>query len=206
MPRIIAGQLKGRPIPGSVGRGTRPTSDRVREAIFSRLNGWDAIAGAGVLDLFAGTGALGLESLSRGAASALLVEAHAPSARQLERSVRELGLRERASVRAARAEQVVRELAGGPQRFDLVFLDPPYEFGTEQLEGLLVELGPALASEALVVVERSSRTPQPAWPAGWVDDGTKSYGETVVHYGGPAAPDPEASHAEAPDPEAPDLQ
>ena len=216
MPRIIAGALGGRTIPGPPGKGTRPTSDRVREALFSRLDGWDALAGARVLDLYAGTGALAFESLSRGAAHALLVELHAPSARSLGAAARELGLADRSTVRAGRAETVAgqlaaeavagagavssapseaaasgeavssRDAAGSREPWTLVFLDPPYDVPTETLEALLVTLRPALADDALVVIERSSRTRPITWPEGWADDGTKSYGETVLHYGGPA--------------------
>lgn len=202
MPRIIAGELGGRPIPGSAGKGTRPTTDRVREALFSRLAGWDAIDGARVLDLYAGTGALAFEALSRGARSALLVEAHGASAQQLRRSAKALGLEDRTEVRAARAETVVDDLPAARvdsddvpygragtdagAGWDLVFIDPPYEVATEAVESLLVTLLPALAPEAVVVVERSSRTRPISWPGGYADDGTKSYGETALQYGGPA--------------------
>ncbi|GAB4095886.1 16S rRNA (guanine(966)-N(2))-methyltransferase RsmD [Brachybacterium horti] len=189
MPRIVSGSLGGRTIPGIVSKGTRPTSDRVREALFSRLDGWDALAGARVLDLYAGTGALAFESLSRGAAHALLVELHAPSARSLGAAARELGLADRCTVRAGRAETVAAQLAaeaGSREPWTLVFLDPPYDAPTDTLETLLVTLRPALADDALVVIERSSRTRPITWPEGWADDGTKSYGETVLQYGGPA--------------------
>lgn len=202
MPRIIAGELGGRPIPGHAGKGTRPTTDRVREALFSRLAGWDAIGGARVLDLYAGTGALAFEALSRGASAALLVEAHGASAQQLRRSAKALGLEDRAEVRAARAESVVDDLPAArvdgddvPDGWagtdagvgwDLVFIDPPYEVATEAVESLLVALLPSLAPEAVVVVERSSRTRPISWPDGYADDGTKSYGETALQYGGPA--------------------
>lgn len=190
MPRIIAGSLGGRTIPGPAGKGTRPTSDRVREALFSRLEGWDAVAGAQVLDLYAGTGALAFEALSRGAADALLVEAHAATARRLRETAAQLGLAQRCEVRAGKAEQAAAQLAaaaeaGGPTA-SLVFLDPPYELPTEALEQLLVTLRPALREDALVVIERSSRSRPLAWPEGWTDDGTKSYGETVLQYGGPS--------------------
>lgn len=191
MPRIIAGTLGGRQIPGPPTNATRPTSDRVREAIFSRLQGWDAIEDARVLDLFAGTGALAFEALSRGAHSAVLVEAHGRTAGQITRTADELGLAERAQVRTGRAETVVPALAAAHgdegARFDLVLIDPPYDVPSSAVEELLVALAPALAPEALVVVERSSRTEPIAWPEGWGDDGTKTYGETVVQYGGPAA-------------------
>ncbi len=189
MPRIIAGALGGRTIPGPPGKGTRPTSDRVREALFSRLEGWDAVAGARVLDLYAGTGALALEALSRGAEHALLVEVHPATARQLRRTAAELGLADRVDVRAGKAASVAAQLAtDGAARAagaTLVFLDPPYDVTTEALEELLLTLRPALAEDALVVVERSSRSRPLVWPEGWGDDGTKTYGETVLQFGGP---------------------
>ena len=183
MPRIIAGALGGRTIPGPPGKGTRPTSDRVREALFSRLDGWDAVAGARVLDLYAGTGALALEALSRGAEHAVLVEVHAPTARQLRRTAGELGLAAQVEVRPGKAATVAAGLAGHDAT--LVFLDPPYDVATEDLEALLLTLRRALTDDALVVLERSSRSRPLVWPEGWADDGTKSYGETVLQFGGP---------------------
>ena len=142
-PRIISGTLGGRTIPGPPGKGTRPTSDRVREALFSRLDGWDALAGARVLDLYAGTGALALESLSRGAAHAVLVEVHGPTARQLRRTVADLGLSDRVDVRAGKARAVAAGLAG--HGATLVFLDPPYDVSTDELEQLTDTVAAAVA-------------------------------------------------------------
>jgi 16S rRNA (guanine966-N2)-methyltransferase len=137
-----------------------------------------------VLDLYAGTGALALESLSRGAAHAVLVEIHGPTARQLRRTAAELGLSRRVDVRSGKAAAAVAGLAG--HRASLVFLDPPYDVSTEELEQLLLALRPALTDDALVVIERSSRSRPVSWPEGWADDGTKTYGETVLQFGGPA--------------------
>lgn len=184
MPRIIAGALGGRTIPGPPGKGTRPTSDKVREALFSRLEGWDALVGARVLDLFAGTGALAFEALSRGADHALLVEVHGPTAQQLRRTAAELDLTGRCEIRTGKAATAAAQLSGGDHT--LVFLDPPYDMGTEALEKLLIALRPALTDDALVVVERSARSRPVAWPEGWADDGTKSYGDTALQFGGPA--------------------
>src|SRR5699024_12747247 len=103
MPRIVAGRLGGRTIPGPPGKGTRPTSDKVREALFNRLEGWDVLAGARALDLYAGTGALAFEALSRGAEHALLVEPHGPTVAQLRRPARDLGLSDCAAIRARQA-------------------------------------------------------------------------------------------------------
>lgn len=184
MPRIIAGALGGRTIPGPPGKGTRPTSDKVREALFSRLEGWDALTGARVLDLFAGTGALAFEALSRGASHALLVELHGPTAQQLRRTAADLGLADRCEIRTGKAAPVAAQLAGGEHT--LVFLDPPYDVSTEALEKLLLTLRPGLTDDALVVIERSARSRPVTWPEGWADDGAKSYGDTVLQFGGPA--------------------
>lgn len=188
MPRIISGELGGRTVPSPPGSGTRPTSDRVREAVFSRLQGWDAIAGRRVLDAYAGTGALSFEALSRGATSAVLVESHARTADRTSRAARELGLAERTEVRTGRAETVLPQLAErtvAAERFGLVFLDPPYDVPTERVEALIAALLPALTEDAVLVVERSSRTPAPTWPEGFADDGDRTYGETRIHFGGP---------------------
>lgn len=192
MPRIIAGALGGRTVPGPPGSRTRPTSDRVREAVFSRLQGWEALAGRRVLDLYAGTGALAFEALSRGAESAVLVEAHARTAQQITRTAGDLGLAGRADVRCAQVETVVPRLvdevlAAGATAFGLVLIDPPYDVPTPRIEQLVVTLAPALSEDAVVVIERSSRTDPPRWPAGFADDGDRTYGETRIHYGGPLA-------------------
>lgn len=188
MPRIVSGSLGGRTIPGPPGKGTRPTTDKVREALFNRLEGWDALVEARVLDLFAGTGGLAFEALSRGAEHALLVELHGPTLKQLRRTAADLGLTERTDIRSGRAATVASQLAALPDGYSatLVFLDPPYDVTTEALEQLLLTLRPALADDAVVVIERSSRTRPVDWPAGWADDGSKSYGETSLQFGGPA--------------------
>lgn len=192
MPRIIAGELGGRTVPGPPTSATRPTSDRVREAVFSRLQGWDAIAERRVLDLYAGTGALAFEALSRGAHEAVLVEAHARTAARIARTAQDLGLAGRVRVQSARAEAAAAVLAAavgrGEEPFGLVLIDPPYDVPTAALEELLVALRPALAGDAVVVIERSIRTAPLVWPEGWGDDGTKAYGETAVQYGGPLGP------------------
>ncbi|MDN6302198.1 MAG: 23S rRNA (adenine(2030)-N(6))-methyltransferase RlmJ, partial [Brachybacterium sp.] len=173
MPRIVAGQLGGRTIPGPPGKGTRPTSDKVREALFNRLEGWDALAGARVLDLYAGTGALAFEALSRGAEHALLAELHGPTAKQLRRTASELGLDGRVEIRAGKAASVAGQLATQhaaqttAPAATLVFLDPPYDVPTEALEQMLLTLRTALDDDALDVIERSSRTRLLEWPEGW---------------------------------------
>lgn len=165
--RVVAGTARGRRLDAPEGRETRPTTDRVREAVFNALGSLDALAGARVLDLFAGSGALGIEALSRGAAHATFVErdraARAVIAANLERT----GLAERATVVAGEAE---RWLAGDPGAFDLALLDPPYAF--DGWEALLA----ALPAET-AVVESDREVPL---PAGWEVVRSKRYGTTLV--------------------------
>lgn len=156
--RIVGGTLGGRRFPGPPSDVTRPTSERVREALASALVSRDAIAGARVLDLFAGTGALAFEALSRGADRAVLVEKDRRVARALTQSVEALGLEDRAVVvQATLAEslppRVVREAP-----FDLVFMDPPYAAMSRALP-LLASLSEHLSERALVVLEYPTATP-----------------------------------------------
>ncbi|HZD38508.1 MAG TPA: 16S rRNA (guanine(966)-N(2))-methyltransferase RsmD [Actinomycetes bacterium] len=176
--RVVAGSLKGRRLRVVRGGATRPTSDRVREALFSILG--DRVVGARVLDLFAGTGALAIEALSRGAASAVLVE-QAPQAIAVIRSNLEaLDLQRVATVRRTRAETYLRTQRDGP--FDLALLDPPYAIGVGMLAGLLgaLERG-ALAPGAVVAVEAAARSEAPPWPAGLAPTEPRRYGDTALH-------------------------
>ena len=181
MTRIIAGTAGGRRLLTPPGSGTRPTSDRVREAVFGRLEHLDALTGGHVVDLYAGSGALGLEAVSRGADSALLVESDRKAAATIDKNVRHLGLAG-VQVRAGTVESVV----GAPlaPRADLVFIDPPYAVGEEVLADVLaslVEHG-SLAVDAVLVVERSSRSAEPVWPAGVELIGPRRYGETTCWF------------------------
>jgi len=182
MTRIIAGAA-GRVTLAVPKSGTRPTSDRVREALFSALEARDAIAGARVLDLYAGSGALALEAASRGAASAVLVERNAAAARIAQANA---GVVAKAFGRADAPAVVVRQsavlpfLAAAAGPFDLVFSDPPYELSDDDLAADLAALVPLLADDALVVVERSTRSPEPVWPEGLAPEKPKKYGETTV--------------------------
>lgn len=181
MTRIIAGTARGRQLRAPEGRDTRPTSDRVREALFSRLQHQGWLDGTRVLDLYAGSGALGLEAVSRGAAGAVLVEHDAATARMVRRNVEATGL---SGVRVV-ADRVERALARPPEEpFDLVFLDPPYALADEVLDRALALLvdGGWLADPAAVVVERGRRSPEPAWPQGLESDGDRSYGTTHLYF------------------------
>ncbi len=168
--------------------GTRPTSDRVRESLFSALESSDAVRGAAVLDLYAGSGALGLEALSRGAASADLVE-KAPRAasvaqRNAGRVVTAIGTDAVARIHRVAADTFLRA-APGP--FDLVFLDPPYDLGEAELTSTLDLLVPLLSEDATVVVERASRSPEPAMPEGLITARSKKYGDTTLWWAQPSA-------------------
>ena len=184
MTRIISGLAGGRRIHTPPGSGTRPTSDRVREALFSRLEHLDLVHHGKVLDLYAGSGALGLEAASRGATSVLLVESDWAAVAVVRKNIADLGL---AGV-SLRADTVERALLAGPTsdegRFDLVLADPPYEV-TEQVLGdvlaLLVTRG-WLSDDAVLVVERSARSPEPRWPQGLDGVGERRYGETKMWF------------------------
>ena len=176
MPRVIAGAAKGRRL-AVPPRGTRPTSDRAREGLFNTLATLLDLAGARVLDLYAGSGAVGLEALSRGAHAAVLVEA--------DRGAAAIARRNAEGVNLSGATVIVRPvaayLAGDPEPFDLVFADPPYATPVDDdLAALAVGW---LAAGAVVVVERSARDVPPAWPGGIETLFTRRYGETALWYG-----------------------
>jgi len=169
--------------------GTRPTSDRVREAIFSALDARGVLPGARVLDLYAGSGALGLEAASRGAAHVTLVDRATGAHRVTNDNAARV---RRAAPRGAAPDlvvssQPVQSFLGGASRapeaaWDVVFLDPPYDLGGLELVHNLEALAPLLAEDAVVVVERSARDAAPEWPDGLELDRRKDYGETAVYY------------------------
>ncbi|ATL30766.1 16S rRNA (guanine(966)-N(2))-methyltransferase RsmD [Streptomyces formicae] len=184
MTRVIAGTAGGRRLAVPPGNGTRPTSDRAREGLFST---WQALHGtldgARVLDLYAGSGAVGLEALSRGAGHTLLVEADARAARTIRENVRAVGL-PGAEVRAGKAAQIVR--SGTPTTpYDLVFLDPPYAVSDDDLREILLTLRSEswLTDDALVTVERSTRGGEFGWPEGFEPLRSRRYGEGTFWYG-----------------------
>ncbi|MEU1476484.1 16S rRNA (guanine(966)-N(2))-methyltransferase RsmD [Streptomyces sp. NPDC001668] len=189
MTRVIAGRAGGRRLAVPPGNGTRPTSDRAREGLFST---WQSLLGGPlqgerVLDLYAGSGAVGLEALSRGASHTLLVEADARAARTIRENVKNLGL-PGAEVRAGKAEQIVQQPAPA-QPYDLVFLDPPYRVTDHDLREILLTLRTEhwLAPEALVTVERSTRGGEFKWPPGFDAVKARRYGEGTFWYGRAAA-------------------
>jgi 16S rRNA (guanine966-N2)-methyltransferase len=183
MTRIVAGSASGRRLRTRSGIATRPTSERVREAMFSSVGSiLGSVTGLGVLDLYAGSGALGLEAMSRGAGHATLVEASRRAADLIRRNAAELGL-PMVTVLATRVERLIsRPPVDGP--FDLVLADPPYNLQNHDIEllsGQLLRYG-WLSRGCLLVFERSRRHAEPVWPAGLVSIRNRSYGQTVLWY------------------------
>jgi len=184
MTRVIAGSARGRRLAVPPGAHTRPTSDRAREGLFSTLESLrGSLAGARVLDLYSGSGAVGLESLSRGAAQALLVEADQAAVKTILANVRTLSL-PGAEVRSGQVEKIVTGAA--PSRpFDVLFLDPPYALGDDEVREILITLaaGGWLADGALATVERGTRGGEFGWPEGFSALRERRYGEATLWYG-----------------------
>lgn len=167
---------------GGAGSGTRPTTDRVREALFNVLCARLELTDAVVLDLYAGSGALGLEALSRGAASAVFVESDRRAAAVIADNVAALG----ATGAVVRCGTVASVVATGPDRpVDLVFADPPYEVPSAEVEQMLAALvrGGWVGAGAVAVIERPISATPLAWPAGWVPDRDRRYGDTRLEFG-----------------------
>ena len=177
--RIVAGSAGGRTL-RVPGRGTRPTSERVREALFSRLDHLGVVSGATVLDLYAGSGALGLEAASRGARRVVAVEAGREAARACRRNADDLGLGAAVQVVPTRVEAF---LSGAPaQQFDLVLLDPPYDLAEAELASVLGSLAGWLLPGAVVVVERSRRSAEPSWTESLTGATVRLYGDTALWF------------------------
>lgn len=173
--RIVAGAAKGRRL-AVPPQGVRPTPDRVREALFSSLAG--SIVDADVLDLFAGSGALGLEALSRGARHVTFVEQDAKTATILRRNIDTVAL----AGATQHTQSAARFLASNStRRFDVAFLDAPYDVPTSDIEQYLDQLDAHLAAGAIVVVERARRQDPPRFPEGFGDVSVKRYGNVVLY-------------------------
>lgn len=183
MTRIVAGVAGGRRIDVPAGRDTRPTSDRAREALFSTLGSLlGELAGLRVLDLYAGSGAVGLEALSRGAAHACLVEASPRAVRTIRANVDRLGL----TGAELRGEPVARVLTSRPDApYDILFADPPYAEPAPVVAGVTQSalVGGWLRPGAVAVVERASRDPEWRWPEGFEAVRHRRYGEGTLWYG-----------------------
>jgi 16S rRNA (guanine966-N2)-methyltransferase len=187
MTRIIGGSAGGRRVRTPGGDATRPTSDRVREALFSALEAaLGSLAGRSFLDLYAGSGAVGLEARSRGAGVVTLVEQDRRTAALIRQNAETLGF---TGVEVL-ASAVSRVLAQPPRApYDVVFLDPPYALPGRDVSRALAALhaNDWLGRDALVVVERSTRSEDVEWPDGLSGDRSKRYGETTLWYGHAAA-------------------
>ncbi|MDX6255936.1 MAG: rRNA (guanine966-N2)-methyltransferase [Frankiales bacterium] len=189
--RIIAGRARGRRLTTPAGHDTRPTADRAREALFSSLEsltgGWQ---GRRLLDLYAGSGAVGLEALSRGAQAALMVEDNPKVAAVIRRNVADLAL----SGAEVVVEPVERHVRIAPHLpYDVLFADPPYALSASELRAVLTDAvdNGFLAQGAIVVVERSSRDTPWLWPPGIEPGRERRYGEATLWYGYAAAQAPE---------------
>jgi len=185
--RVIAGKAGGVPLKAPPS-GTRPTTDRVREAVFSALADWAGQGGApadrqldglALLDLYAGSGAVAIEALSRGAARAVAVDASPAAVRTMQANAKATDV----PLGVVRASVDAYLSSGATERFDVVWLDPPYELDDEALDDVIARVADAsLACDGLVAVERSARGRAPVWPPRLARTWSRRYGETVVHF------------------------
>ncbi len=177
MVRIVAGSAKGRvlKVPSS---GTRPTSEKVREALFSRLEHRGFVVGCAVVDLYAGSGAFGLEAASRGAGHVECIEKAPAAARVIVENAKSCGLD--VTVRRERARSWVSRPAA--RAYDLAFLDPPYATGEDELAEVLEGLEAHLAEDGAVLVERDRRSPEPRWPARMECSEERTWGDTRIWF------------------------
>lgn len=187
MPRIIAGTHGGRTIASPPSNKTRPTSDKIREAIFSKLSGWQVLTGAKVLDLYAGTGALGFEALSRGAATLTAIEAHRATSQKIVENSRSLNFKQpvlilNQKITPQSCQSLAHNLKTEPA--NLLFADPPYELSSQELAQILKVLAEngALADESTLVIERSSKSSALELPAEFLFESEQSFGDTSVYY------------------------
>ena len=174
--RVVAGTARGLRLVAPPGRDTRPTLDRVRQAVFNSLESLGAVGDAVVVDLFAGSGALGIEALSRGARRCEFVEHDAATAKVIDRNLATTGLADRAAVHRSDATRWIDRAVADGTRADLVLLDPPYAFDDETWRSLLDAVA-MLAPGGVVVVESDRRI---AVPAGWDALSAKKYGGTLI--------------------------
>lgn len=182
MSRVIAGAAAGRPLQSVPGTGTRPTTDRTKEALFSWLSARDWTSGTRVLDLYAGTGALGCEAASRGAADVVLVERHHRAVQACRANAALVNEALGADVVSVRAAAVEQALAAGGEPVDLILADPPYPESGEAFDAVLAAAAARLTPGGLLVLERSARDPAPAVPAGLEEVERRTYGETALYF------------------------
>lgn len=179
MTRIIAG-VAGSLVLAVPGAGTRPTSDRVRESLFGALEAADVLDGATVLDLYAGSGALGLEAISRGAVVADLVEKSAAAAAVTERNARAIARAVPGATVHVHRSSADGFLRGAGRTYDVIFVDPPYDVDEDELGATLAAAAGVASDDALIVVERAARSPESHSPEGFETRRSKRYGDTVL--------------------------
>ena len=176
--RIIAGVYGGRRLHAPKGAAIRPTSERVREAVFSIIG--PAVAGADVLDLFAGTGAMGLEAVSRGASRAVFVDQTLHAVRLIHSNIELCKVADRVRVIHGSVNQAIRRLADQGEIFDLIFLDPPY--GKSFIQKTLLSLGDLGRSGTVAVAEHCAKDPLPIQVQEWLQTEERKYGDTAVAF------------------------
>jgi 16S rRNA (guanine966-N2)-methyltransferase len=188
-PRVVAGEAGGLRLATPKGSRTRPTADRVKEALFAAL-GPERLLGATVLDCYAGSGALAIEALSRGAARAVLVDRDPLAVDVIRRNLRTTGLLDRARVQRRGVGAFLRNAPPADAPFDLVFCDPPYDQPAGELAGVLAALAAPgwVAVDGTVVVERAASAGPPALPEAWGVTWSRAYGDTLLVLAAPAAP------------------
>lgn len=179
MTRIIAGKYGGRKL--IVPDSARPTTEMVREAMFSTLNGWDALSDKNVLDLYSGSGGLGFEALSRGAKATVFVESDSKAVETLKTNAENLAVEVNIKKQSAKS---FSQLAHHGEKFDLVLIDPPYRVANSEIEEIIQNLlnHEFLGATAILVLERPSRD-KFAWPQCIVELKTKRYGDNTLYYG-----------------------
>lgn len=172
--RVVAGKAKGRRLAVPTA-GTRPTSSKMRESLFSKLESWGVVQDARVLDLFTGSGALAIEALSRGASEAILVDQSRDAARIARSNVKTCGLPGQVVVSSALKYKPEGE-------FDLIFLDPPYAWPDTDWDALLVRLDGHLSADGVIVAERSKRSGPPPLPASFEVEATRTFGDSTLFF------------------------
>ncbi len=174
--RVIAGSAKGRRLFAPKGTATRPTSDRAKESLFSILG--DRVLGSAVLDLYAGSGALGIEALSRGASRAVFVDAERAAIEAIGRNVEAAGFSDRTTITQAPAETILRDLADEGARFDLIFLDPPYRIAGVGLEAVVEAVAFRLTDLGSAVLEHRANLQLPRFGEAVEAFDARRYGDT----------------------------
>jgi len=175
--RVISGKLKGKKLSATKGLSLRPTSDRVKEAIFDILQ--DQVQGQKVLDLFAGTGALGIEAISRGAQKAIFIEKNPPSLKALRKNIEDCHLGQQVEILAREAREGIKILEGRRESFALVFLDPPYGKGLAEKTLASLSQSSIVAPEALIITEHATTEEiRPTPPLQVIDE--RKYGRTKI--------------------------